>query len=154
MKQIQRVVFSVFIRSESGVLLLRRRQVYSEFRDSTNAFDSNVGYHFWELPGGGIEPGESPAGAAIRETKEETGIAIEPKGVRPAACCAYVLFGNASDGGIESHRIHVIYEAEVIENVSIEHSQEHDADKWVQDPSELQELLMVAEIRNSVAALL
>ena len=30
--------------------------------------------HWWELPGGGIHPGESSAEAALRETWEETGI--------------------------------------------------------------------------------
>lgn len=32
---------------------------------------SGVDYHF--LPGGALEPGESPAQAALRETREETG---------------------------------------------------------------------------------
>jgi 8-oxo-dGTP pyrophosphatase MutT (NUDIX family) len=31
----------------------------------------------WITPGGGIEPGESPAAAAVREFQEETGIAID-----------------------------------------------------------------------------
>jgi 8-oxo-dGTP pyrophosphatase MutT (NUDIX family) len=32
----------------------------------------------WELPGGGLEPGETFAEAAIRELREETGIRITP----------------------------------------------------------------------------
>ncbi len=31
----------------------------------------------WGLPGGRIEPGESIAGAAVREVKEETGLVVE-----------------------------------------------------------------------------
>lgn len=30
----------------------------------------------WEFPGGKLEPGESPAQAAVRETLEETGLAV------------------------------------------------------------------------------
>ncbi len=30
----------------------------------------------WEFPGGKIEPGESPAEAAVRETLEETGLTV------------------------------------------------------------------------------
>ena len=37
----------------------------------------------WELPGGGIEPGESWAEAAVRELREETGLSVSPKLIGP-----------------------------------------------------------------------
>lgn len=35
----------------------------------------------WALPGGGMDPGESIAQAAVRETKEETGMDVQVTGV-------------------------------------------------------------------------
>jgi 8-oxo-dGTP diphosphatase len=37
----------------------------------------NYGQRLWGIPGGAIEPGESPQDAAVREAKEETGLDVE-----------------------------------------------------------------------------
>ena len=38
---------------------------------------------WWELPGGGMEPGESVAATAARELAEETGFAVAPEAFGP-----------------------------------------------------------------------
>lgn len=50
------------IRNEAGHVLLQRRG------------DNNL----WSLPGGAVDPGESPATAIAREVLEETGLVVEP----------------------------------------------------------------------------
>ncbi len=38
-------------------------------------------HHGWTMPGGGIDPGEHPADAAVREVYEETGYHVELDGL-------------------------------------------------------------------------
>jgi 8-oxo-dGTP diphosphatase len=53
-------VFTVIFDPQGRVLLCHRRDL-----------------DIWNLPGGGMEPGELPTETAIRETHEETGLQVE-----------------------------------------------------------------------------
>ncbi len=59
----QFVVAAVVIRDDEGRILLVRKQGTSRFM----------------LPGGKIEPGETPAECAIREAAEELGVTLDPE---------------------------------------------------------------------------
>src|SRR5207253_8103307 len=59
------VAVSAVITDENGYILLQRRT------------DNDL----WGLPGGGMDLGESIGQAVVRETKEETGLDVEPTGL-------------------------------------------------------------------------
>jgi 8-oxo-dGTP pyrophosphatase MutT (NUDIX family) len=62
----------VVLQDASGRVLLFRAQL-----------ESRSSQHWWELPGGGIEPGETYQQTAVRELAEETGLLINPAQVGP-----------------------------------------------------------------------
>ena len=51
-------------------------------RDGKVAMIHSLKYDFYKFPGGGIEKGESPVDAMIRETREEAGLRVLPGTVR------------------------------------------------------------------------
>ena len=63
----------------------------------------------WTLPGGGINFGEDPAKAMIREVKEETGLSVEPSSI---AGVDSILTEKVK---LSQHSIRVIYHVENID---------------------------------------
>jgi 8-oxo-dGTP pyrophosphatase MutT (NUDIX family) len=69
----------------------------------------------WGIPGGGIEPGESIVETALREIKEETGLAIEVTGL----IGVYSEIGESRivtypNNGDVRHLVDVVLEARVV----------------------------------------
>jgi len=63
----------------AGILLFRRRRGTAEVLliKPGGPFWRNRDAGAWMIPKGAVEPGESPAEAALREFAEETGVAID-----------------------------------------------------------------------------
>jgi 8-oxo-dGTP pyrophosphatase MutT (NUDIX family) len=75
---------------------------------------SALGHHpgAWTLPGGGVDHGEAPRGAVIRELMEETGLRVVPGRLLDVHDSHFT--GRAPDGVIEDyHGIHLIFAAEL-----------------------------------------
>ena len=51
-------------------------------RDGKIAMVHSLKYDYYKFPGGGIENGENPVEAMIRETREEAGLEVIPDTVR------------------------------------------------------------------------
>jgi 8-oxo-dGTP pyrophosphatase MutT (NUDIX family) len=69
---LERSCVRVVLQDSAGRILLFRAQLASRSTE-----------HWWELPGGGIEPGESYQQTAVRELAEETGLLVSPDQVGP-----------------------------------------------------------------------
>ena len=146
MTRVQRIVISLIIRSDLGVLLLQRGRPYAEFPPGDAGTQTGAG--LWELPGGGVEFGEMPLETGVREALEETGILVDERDLHFVACCAYLL----ETAECQSHRIHVIYEARLSTAPPVRHSEEHIAHKWMRNLAGVRKLRMVDEIREVVAS--
>ena len=94
--QITRVAAYGLVLSESRILLCR----------ISDQLTSHAGQ--WTLPGGGIEFGEEPAAAMVREVHEETGLDVRPEHI------ADVHSVNLSLDGKDFHAIRIIYATELL----------------------------------------
>lgn len=69
--------------------------------------------HMWTLPGGGINPGETPQQAACREAKEETGLRIET-GELLGTHSRVAQPSDVSATGASTHLLRIVYRSTVL----------------------------------------
>lgn len=62
-----------FVRNSARSVIIKGKRV---------AMVHSVKYDYYKFPGGGIEDGESPVDAMIRETREESGLIVKPDTVK------------------------------------------------------------------------
>ncbi len=96
-RRVQRVAAYAVVTSDRGILL-------TQFSDRTNSPG------LWGLPGGGLDPGESPDEAVVREIWEETGQRVAGTTLVLVQSSHWV--GRAPSGVLEDfHALRVIYTA-------------------------------------------
>lgn len=95
----------------------------------------------WTMPGGGIEFGEHPDAAAIRELEEETGLVGEIEGVAGIFSHVYRQSGFARGGDL--HFLGIIYRMRIVGGeLRDEIDGTTDACAWI-SPTELNDLRLV-----------
>jgi 8-oxo-dGTP diphosphatase len=70
------------MRQRAGIILVKNNKIALIER-------YRAGLHYFAIPGGGINPGETPEQAAVREAEEELGIQV-----KITQCVAEIKFGQ------------------------------------------------------------
>jgi 8-oxo-dGTP pyrophosphatase MutT (NUDIX family) len=95
LRTIEREIASVLVYDNEGRLLMGKKV------DAGGVYADS-----WHIPGGGLENGETPLAAAVREVREETGLDIAPDQLEPIADGAST---GESDKTLETgERVHCV----------------------------------------------
>ena len=95
----------VLLDARQSVLLLHSRDLNDDVPGSA-----------WELPGGGVEPGESFLMTALREVREETGLALEPSRVEQPLWRRDVLYTYRGERRLQ-HELIAVARLQTVEPV-------------------------------------
>lgn len=121
----QSFIFAAVIIKENKILLLHR----------------NINHYVWEFPGGGIEFGESPEDAAVREAKEECRLKVKSK---------YLLTISSYVTPQNRHHIGIYYKCDIISGNAKVCDDEHDGYGWFT----LKEIKKLSDLALSVKLIL
>lgn len=101
----------------------------------------SVGFRVWEFPGGGIEFGESPEEAAVREAKEETGLTVKSIGL---------WMVNSQVTPQKHHHIWFLYRCKIMNGNPSVSDEDHDEIGWFT----FEEMKNLPDLALSVKAIL
>lgn len=102
------IVAKVFVLNQDGLILVMRRSASDNHRPLT-----------WDLPGGGVEFGESPNDSVVREAYEEAGLSINSPTI--------FFVGSKNE---EKYVVELLYYTDY-DGSEIKLGAEHDETKWV-----------------------
>ena len=88
--------------------------------------------NLWTLPGGGIDPGEHPVDAVVREVREETGYICEVHDLLLVDSVVIPAINRLSSSKNALHSLRIVYRATIISGeLTHEISGSSDEARWV-----------------------